>query len=612
MEKYLFICSGGTIDKDYPRLHSGYAFEFGAPAVERIVADLALDGIACDVKVPFQKDSTEITAADRAALLAVCLAATQGRIVVTHGTDTLIESAAFLGQSAELAALGKTIVFTGAMRPERFTNSDAKVCDLALRSLSESFSHAPPPLDHLRTQFNVGVAFGALECAAPGVYVAMCGRVRKWDAVERDLRSGKFVALGQGKAPMVYRTMPGTEMEISLVSLGCFAFGGGEFDCASPQIHSSPTKSSDLLLVCTTLIKPADKPTGAHNGKAFTALHAECWGEADDDESIATVRAALDAGINVFDNAEMYGDGYAEAVLGRALSAVATEYPRSSYYIFTKISEAFLEPSEIEAHLDASLARLQTDYIDLYQLHWHSRAAVRSEKYPGRRLAAEIPLDATLKELTRLRDLGKILHIGVCNFGPLDTAEAVASGVVVSNQVCYNLAWRGVEETVLPLCRDGSMGVLAWSPLLQGILSGKFATVTDVPGGRARTRLFSNAGPTKRPFGRHGEAGHEEALFTALAQLRAVAERSGESLATLALAWVATRAGVTSILMGARNPAQVERNLNCLVHVAKFNAGNAATVAVMDELTAATDALYAALGSDNLDPYESGPTSRIK
>ena len=195
-------------------------------------------------------------------------------------------------------------------------------------------------------------------------------------------------------------------------------------------------------------------------------------------------------------------------------------------------------------------------------------------------------------------------------------------------QLCYSLAWRGIEAELLPLCLGGGlgggdaaatgapcMGVLAWSPLLQGILCGKFATADEVPRGRARTRLFANAGGAgSRPFGRHGEAGHEAALFAALDRIRAIAAGAGESMATLALAWVATRRGVTSVLMGARTPAQVERNLRCLDYVARFAAGNAATLRLMDQLTDATEQLRAGVfgGAANLDPYESSATSRIK
>ena len=341
----------------------------------------------------------------------------------------------------------------------------------------------------------------------------------------------------------------------------------------------------------------------------------------------------------------MYGDGHAEEVLGRALQEVAVDFPRSSYYIFTKISEAFLDPSMIERHLDASLARLQTSYVDLYQIHWHSRAAVKSATYPERALDQEVELSATLNELERLRKTGKIRHIGVCNFGPRDTIACLNSTVpVVSNQLCYNLAWRGIEATVLPLClsplpskeadvRNAAtmrsakqqsdpasnnvsakkgMGILAWSPLLQGILTGKFASADDVPSGRARTRLFSNAGSTTRKFGRHGESGHEDSLFRTLKALRVIADTEHASLATLALAWVMSRQGVSSVLMGARSPDQVTRNLQCLDYVERFDAGNAAAVRVLAKLTAATESLLLEVGTENLDPYESTATSRMQ
>lgn len=103
-----------------------------------------------------------------------------------------------------------------------------------------------------------------------------------------------------------------------------------------------------------------------------------------------------------------------------------------------------------------------------------------------------------------LRKEGKIKHIGVCNFGCEDLAEALATGVpIVSNQICYSLLWRGIEGGVVDLCRANNIGILPWGPLTQGLLAGKFASADDVPPGRARTRLFSN----KRPQQRHGEAG---------------------------------------------------------------------------------------------------------
>ena len=110
------------------------------------------------------------------------------------------------------------------------------------------------------------------------------------------------------------------------------------------------------------------------------------------------------------------------------------------------MSESYLEPALLHEHLDASLARIGTDYIDLYQLHWASRAAVRTEKYPERPLEKEVPLEDTLGALREAQAMGKIKHIGVCNFGVVDLKRALATGTkIVSNQICYNLLWRGIE-----------------------------------------------------------------------------------------------------------------------------------------------------------------------
>lgn len=158
---------------------------------------------------------------------------------------------------------------------------------------------------------------------------------------------------------MARRRLGTSDMEVSVIAMGCFAFGG-------------------------------DRKTGTHLGAEMTALHKGVWGDQSDEDTFATVKAALDAGVNLFDNAEMYGDGYAEEVLGRALRA--SGHARSSYYVATKVSESFLEPSLVKSHLDGSLRRMGLDYIDLYQLHWASRAAVKTEKYPERPLPREVPL----------------------------------------------------------------------------------------------------------------------------------------------------------------------------------------------------------------------------
>ena len=272
-----------------------------------------------------------------------------------------------------------------------------------------------------------------------------------------------------------------------------------------------------------------------------------------------------------------YGDGYSEDVLGRALAACAHDFPRASYFIASKASESHLSPALIRSAVQASLARLRTPYIDLYQLHWHSRAAVRSDKYPDRPLAEEIPLENTLLALQELKREGLIRHIGVCNFGPKDLQHALGTGVsIVSNQICYNLLWRGCELSgLMQLCQDNQISVIAWSPLQQGVLTGKFASADDVPSGRARTRLFSRF----RPFQRHDEDGQEDEMFTALAALKgAVLEHNSPNaseespsstdtnpstcqgqltLSTASLAWVLRHPAVACALVGARAAAQV-------------------------------------------------------
>eukprot|EP01051_Picozoa_sp_SAG22_P003945 SAG22_NODE_202_length_15324_cov_7.802627_7_plen_356_part_00 len=296
------------------------------------------------------------------------------------------------------------------------------------------------------------------------------------------------------------RKLGSSGLEVPVIALGCFAFGG-------------------------------DHATGVHLSPEMAKLHAGVWGDQDDEDTYATVKAALDAGVNFFDNAEMYGDGYAEEVLGRALRK--SGYARDQYIIATKVCETYLAPDQIEARIDASLKRMQLDYIDLYQLHWHSRAALRTEKYPERPLEAEIPLKDTLLKLAEMQKAGKIRHIGVCNFGVKDLTEALATGVpIVSNQICYNLLWRGIEPEVVPLCTKENIAILPWSPMGQALLADKFKAADDVPPGRARSRLFSSA----RPQQRHGEPGLEKETFMCIDKIRIVSKGLEQPMANVVCA----------------------------------------------------------------------------
>lgn len=298
------------------------------------------------------------------------------------------------------------------------------------------------------------------------------------------------------------------------------------------------------------------------------------WGPQDDESSIRAVDAALDAAIYTFDTAEAYGDdGYAETVLGKALHG-----RRNNAVIATKAGPSRVTEAQIIGACEDSLRRLRTDYVDLYQIHWPSEERRFEEQIAG---------------MERLKNDGKIRSYGVCNFGPRDlddfqtcAAEMGVSAVPVTDQVAYNLLWRGIEDEIIPKCRDNGIGILAYSPIAQGLLAGKYTKADDVPAGRARTKHFSGT----RAHARHGMAGHEQLTFRTLEHIRAISENAGIAMADLALGWLLAQDGVTSVLVGARNADQVARNANALHQ--KIPAD------VLLELESATRPLKTALGGE--------------
>jgi aryl-alcohol dehydrogenase-like predicted oxidoreductase len=296
-------------------------------------------------------------------------------------------------------------------------------------------------------------------------------------------------------------------------------------------------------------------------------------------QAVATVHAALDAGINFFDNAPAYADGVAEVRLGKALKG-----RRDKAVVATKILTDALTPAEVDAHFHASLKRLDTDYVDLYQIHW--------AKYVT-------PVEETLRAMERLVAAGKCRAVGVCNFGPVDFAAALATGVpLATNQLAYSLLFRAAEFAVRDLCIRHEVGILCYSPLAAGLLTGRYASADDVPAGRARTRHFAAA---TRPQVRHGQPGCEAETFEAVGRLNAVASRLNVPLADLSLAWLLHQPAVTSVLAGASRPDQIQRNARA--------AAVKLSPEALRELDAATAPLKQALGP-NLDPWQS--QSRIR
>jgi aryl-alcohol dehydrogenase-like predicted oxidoreductase len=301
------------------------------------------------------------------------------------------------------------------------------------------------------------------------------------------------------------------------------------------------------------------------------------WGPQDEAESLATIEAALDAGINFFDTAESYGDGYSEEILGKVLPA-----HRDQVVIASKFASNRTTASQVRQACEESLRRLRTDVIDFYQIHWPSK---------------ELPFAAAYEVLCSLREEGKIRAIGVSNFGVQDLEAYLTVASAEANQLAYNMLFRALEYEIKPACERQGVGVLCYSPLAQGLLTGKFRSADEVPEGRARTRLFSS----DRPQAKHGEPGCEREVFEALDRVRATCKRIGQPMADVALAWLIHQNGVTSVLAGMRNVAQVRENAR----------GGSLRLAddVLGELTLATDPVKERLGS-NPDMWM--PTPRIR
>ena len=297
------------------------------------------------------------------------------------------------------------------------------------------------------------------------------------------------------------------------------------------------------------------------------------WGPQDDNASIAAVHASLDAGVNFFDTAEGYvDDSNSEEVLGRAL-----EGRRGDAVIATKIGNANLHPSVVSEHCDASLDRLQTDYIDLYQIHWPNH---------------DVPVEDTMAELLKLQDSGKVRALGVCNFAVRDLTDILECGVIVTNQLPYNLIWRALEFAIKPECVANNVGIICYSPLQQGLLTGRYASADDVPPGLSRTRHFNK----NRVQAIHGEDGCEDETFATIAAVLKIAEEIGEHPAKISLAWLLAQEGVTSLLVGARNSDEVALNTPTFDYDLPAD--------VVSALSDATDGLKQILG-ENADFWQS-------
>jgi aryl-alcohol dehydrogenase-like predicted oxidoreductase len=260
------------------------------------------------------------------------------------------------------------------------------------------------------------------------------------------------------------------------------------------------------------------------------------------DQTEACTRAAFDAGINFFDTANAYGTGAAESVWGELLR----DYPRDSYILATKLyfpqseTDRGLSAEQVHKQIDASLRRLQTDHVDLYQCH---------------RFDVDVPIEETMEALSEVVRAGKARYLGFSEWTPeqIEAGLSVPGAVAfVSSQPQYSMLWRAPEAEVFGLCAQRGISQIVWSPLAEGLLTGKYKPGEPPPAGSRAASDAMNSFIVRRM---------DDHALEAIQRLVPIAEGAGLTMPQLALAWVLRRDEVASAIVGASRPEQVHQNV---------------------------------------------------
>src|SRR5690242_21377821 len=270
--------------------------------------------------------------------------------------------------------------------------------------------------------------------------------------------------------------------------------------------------------------------------------------QVENDQAKACVQAALDAGITTFDTADTYANTKAESVLGEALAGAR----RESLEIFTKVywptgpggpNDTGLSRKHIHESINGSLKRLRTDYVDLYQAH---------------RYDVETPLEETMQAFADVVRQGKALYIGVSEWTADQIREAHGLGrdlgvQLISSQPQYSMLWRVIEDEVVPACEELGVSQIVWSPIAQGVLSGKYQPGQQPPEGSRAADEKGGADMIKRFM--------NDDVLTRVQNLKPIADEAGLTMAQLAVAWVLQNPNVAAALVGASRPEQVAENV---------------------------------------------------
>jgi aryl-alcohol dehydrogenase-like predicted oxidoreductase len=332
------------------------------------------------------------------------------------------------------------------------------------------------------------------------------------------------------------------------------------------QLGNSDLKVSRIMLGCWS----------------FGGEEGSYWGEQKQTDVNSLVAEALDRGINFFDTAVAYNNGKSEISLGQALKGRRKDAVICNKFLIIEKDQL----KNYENLLRESLARLDTDYIDLMMIHWPAADADL--------------LKANLEALLKARQQGIIREIGVSNFGLGALKTARECGVnVIANEFGYNLISRGMEKEVLPCCRENNISVLAYSPLMQGVLTGKYRKLSDIPPSRRRTVHFSKM---ENPDSNHGGPGADTEVEALLIGLKSLSEKTGISSGTLSIAWLCHQEGVSCVIAGCRSVEQLRENMMSVETKLSFE--------TIKELTNLSQPIFEKIGH-YLDVYRGSVNPRI-
>lgn len=323
----------------------------------------------------------------------------------------------------------------------------------------------------------------------------------------------------------------------------------------------------------------------------------EYWGEQSQKDVETVVHKAIDNGVNFFDTARMYNKGESEKSLGLALKS-----HRHQAIVCSKVSPAKAYYKTLKEECEISLKSLRTDYIDIYMMHWPINPFGIKHFTEDPEVIANPP---TAKEafeaLSDLKKEGKIRAVGVSNFGVSQVKEAVElCPDLAANEVTYNIISRAIESEIMPFCKEKNISVITSMSLMQGVLTGRYAKIEDIPYNQAHSRHFKNE--RGQGTSRHYEDGAEDEIIEVLKTLVEIAADLNISVAQLSIAWVFANEQVDCALLGSRNEAELLENIKAAEIKLPRD--------VVEKINAVSLPVLQKLGN-NADYYENTKNSRI-